>query len=62
MTPSTHEEKSFSLEKNKNKQELGFVELLKDCIRKKDICGGCNLHVDIVKQGLLERSPYIASC
>ena len=62
VTPSTHEEKSFSLEKKKNKQELGFVELLKDCIRKKDICGGCNLHVDIVKQGLLERSPYIASC
>ena len=38
-----------------------FVALLKACAKKKDICEGTRLHADILKQGLLEKSPYLGS-
>ena len=37
------------------------LALLKDCTVKKDVGKGTKIHMDIVKSGLLETSPYLAS-
>ena len=47
---------------HENLQEsFTFVASLKDCAKKKDISRGIKLHANVVKLGLLERSPYLAS-
>ena len=43
------------------KPDFVLVELLKACAKKKDIYEGTKLHSHILKDGLLEKSPYIAS-
>ena len=42
-------------------KDVTFVALLKDCILKKDLHKGSKVHADILKKGLLGKSPYIAS-
>ena len=44
-----------------DKEEFAFVALLKDCAKKKDIHRGSKLHDDVLKRGLVEKSPYLAS-
>ena len=38
-----------------------FVESLKECAKEKDLCRGCRLHADILQNGSLGTSPYIAT-
>ena len=42
-------------------EDLAFISLLKACAKNKDLCKGMHLHVDIVKRGLLQKSPYVGS-
>ena len=42
-------------------EDFAIVALLKDCSRKKDLDRGTKLHVDILKRGILEKNPYLAS-
>mgnify|MGYP000739396657 CR=1 FL=1 len=46
--------------KNEN-EDFGFAALLKVCAHKKDLREGTRLHGDILKRGLLDKSPYISS-
>ena len=55
---STHEELKL---KEINNEGITFVSLLKVCAQRKDLCKGTELHADIVKKGLLKKSPYLAS-
>ena len=43
------------------KSDFMFIDLLKDCAKKKNLYKGTRLHADILERGLLEKSPYIAS-
>ena len=38
-----------------------YMALLKDCTKKKDLQQGTKLHADIIKRGLLEKNPYLAT-
>ena len=62
----------FSLKKNDDGEEeetkmagqkAGFtlMNLLKDCIRKKNVLEGTRLHAEIVRKGLLENNLYLAT-
>ena len=42
-------------------QASAFVESLKACAKKKDLYTGNRLHGEIVKKGLLEKNPYVAT-
>ena len=42
-------------------QDFTVVELLQSCAKKKDVCRGTRIHVEVLKRGLLEKSPYIAT-
>ena len=54
-------ENEFLCRNHKNDFAFLFVAMLKDCAKKKDICKGSRLHAHILKKGLLEKSPYLAS-
>eukprot|EP00250_Pteridium_aquilinum_P032374 c45637_g1_i1 orf=142-384(+) len=41
-------------------EHTAFVALLRAYAKKKDLYRGARLHADILKQGLLEKSSYIA--
>jgi pentatricopeptide repeat protein len=41
--------------------EFGFVESLKLCARTKDLHRGSKLHGDVVRKGLLDKNPHIAT-
>ena len=43
------------------KSDFMFIDLLKDCAKKKNLYKETRLHADILERGLLEKSPYIAS-
>ena len=43
------------------KEINAFVDFFKACAKKKDLSKGTTLHAHILKRGLLEKSPYIAS-
>jgi pentatricopeptide repeat protein len=38
-----------------------FAASLKACANKKDLCGGRRLHVEILRMGFLQKSPYLGS-
>ena len=38
-----------------------FIDSLKACAKKKNLCEGTKLHADLLDNGLLEKCPYIAS-
>ena len=42
-------------------EDLAFISLLKACAKTRDLCKGMHLHADIVKRGLLQKSPYVGS-
>ena len=42
-------------------QDIAFVEMVKCCTKHKDLHKGIIIHDAIVRRGLLEKSPYIAS-
>jgi hypothetical protein len=37
-----------------------FSELLKICVKKKDLAEGIRLHDDVLRRGLLQKSPSLA--
>ena len=43
------------------KENISFISLLKTCTKMKDLSSGIRLHDDILKKGLLEKNPYLAS-
>ena len=45
----------------KYQENSTFMAMLKACAKKKDICEGTRLHAYILKEGLLEKSPYLGS-
>ena len=38
-----------------------FVALLKVCAKKKDLCEGRRLHIEILRKGLLQKNSYLGS-
>ena len=48
-------------EKMNSKEGYAIMALLKICARKKDLYRGSELHAHILKKGLLDKSPYLAS-
>ena len=44
-----------------NKEDFNIVALVKACAKKKDLCNGTRLHDEILKRGLLGKSPFLAS-
>jgi pentatricopeptide repeat protein len=47
--------------KRKSKQDFDIVAVLKACAQKKDLCEGSRIHAYLMKKGLLENSPYLAT-
>ena len=43
------------------REDVEIVALLKDCTKRKDVFRGISIHADVVKNGLLAKSPYVAS-
>ena len=43
------------------KEYYTFIDSLKACAKKKNLCEGTKLHADLLENGLLEKCPYIAS-
>ena len=47
--------------KRMSKEDFNVVAFLKACAHKKDLCEGSRIHASIVRKGLLEKSPYLAT-
>ena len=39
---------------------ISYMKLLKACAEKKDLCEGIRLHDEVLRLGLLEKSPHLA--